>query len=136
MDRIPAELIERVEIIRSPSANRSGDAVAGALNIVLRDGYSLDGGYVRAGAMLFDDGRVRESLAGVSYAADVSRHLILPAACCPIRAVTGSAALGAARSANAGGGGKRRFSVSRVASWSAMCGLAPCVGKGRVTRDT
>lgn len=65
MDRIPAELIERVEIIRSPSANRSGDAVAGALNIVLRDGYSLDGGYVRAGAMLFDDGRVRESLAGV-----------------------------------------------------------------------
>jgi iron complex outermembrane receptor protein len=65
MDRIPAELIERVEVIRSPSANRSGDAVAGALNIVLRDGYSLDGGYVRAGAMLFDDGRVRESLAGV-----------------------------------------------------------------------
>jgi outer membrane receptor protein involved in Fe transport len=65
MDRIPAELIERVEIIRSPSANRSGDAVAGALNIVLRDGYSLEGGYVRAGAMLFDDGRVRESLAGV-----------------------------------------------------------------------
>ena len=65
MDRIPAELIERVEIIRSPSANRSGDAMAGALNIVLRDSYSLEGGYVRAGAMLFDDGRVRESLAGV-----------------------------------------------------------------------
>jgi TonB-dependent receptor len=65
MDRIPAELIERVEIVRSQSANRSGDAMAGAINIVLRDGYSLDGGYVRAGAMLFDDGRVRESLAGV-----------------------------------------------------------------------
>jgi hypothetical protein len=65
MDRIPAELIERVEIIRSASANRSGDAMAGTLNIVLRDGLSLDGGYVRAGALLFDDGRVRESLAGV-----------------------------------------------------------------------
>ena len=65
MDRIPAELIERVEIVRSPSANRSGDAMAGALNIVLRDGLSLDGGYVRAGAMLFNDGRVRESFAGV-----------------------------------------------------------------------
>jgi outer membrane receptor protein involved in Fe transport len=65
LDRIPAELIERVEIIRSSSANRSGDAVAGALNIVLRDGYSLDGGYLRAGALLFDDNRVRESLAGV-----------------------------------------------------------------------
>ena len=65
MDRIPAELIERVEIIRSPSANRSGDAMAGALNIVLRDSLSLEGGYVRAGALMFNDGRVRESLAGV-----------------------------------------------------------------------
>ena len=37
VDRIPAELVERIEIVRSPSANRSGDAVAGALNIVLRD---------------------------------------------------------------------------------------------------
>ena len=36
VDRIPAELIERVEIVRSASANRSGDAMAGALNIVLR----------------------------------------------------------------------------------------------------
>jgi outer membrane receptor protein involved in Fe transport len=57
VDRIPAELIERIEIVRSPSANRSGDAVAGALNIVLRDAYSLDGGYVRAGAALYDDSK-------------------------------------------------------------------------------
>ncbi len=55
VDRIPAELIERVEIVRSPSANRSGDAVAGAVNIVLRDSLSLDGGYVRAGALYFDN---------------------------------------------------------------------------------
>ena len=46
VDRIPAELIERVEVVRSSSANRSGDAVAGAINIVLRDALSLDGGYV------------------------------------------------------------------------------------------
>jgi outer membrane receptor protein involved in Fe transport len=65
VDRIPAELIERVEIVRSASANRSGDAVAGALNIVLRDAYSLEGGYVRAGASMFDDGRVREILGAV-----------------------------------------------------------------------
>ncbi|WOI53084.1 TonB-dependent receptor plug domain-containing protein [Parvularcula sp. LCG005] len=65
LDRIPAELIERVEIIRSSSASRSGDAVAGALNIVLRDGYTLDGGYVRAGAMHYPDGRVRELLGAV-----------------------------------------------------------------------
>ncbi|RYF94608.1 MAG: TonB-dependent receptor [Caulobacteraceae bacterium] len=57
VDRIPAELVERIEIVRSPSANRSGDAVAGALNIVMRDAYSLDGGYIRGGAAYYDDGK-------------------------------------------------------------------------------
>lgn len=65
VDRIPAELIERIEVVRSSSANRSGDAVAGALNIVLRDGYSIDGGYLRLGGILLDDGRVRETVGGV-----------------------------------------------------------------------
>jgi TonB-dependent receptor len=65
VDRIPAELIERIEVVRSASANRSGDAVAGALNIVLRDAYSLNGGFVRAGALSFNDGRIRETLGGV-----------------------------------------------------------------------
>jgi outer membrane receptor protein involved in Fe transport len=55
VDRIPAELIERVEVVRSSSANRSGDAVAGAVNIVLRDALSLDGGYVRLGALKWED---------------------------------------------------------------------------------
>jgi outer membrane receptor protein involved in Fe transport len=55
VDRIPAELIERVEVVRSSSANRSGDAVAGAINIVLRDAMSLDGGYVRLGALKWED---------------------------------------------------------------------------------
>lgn len=61
LDRIPAELIDRVEIIRSPSARRTADAVAGTLNIVLRDGYSMEGGYVRGGALFFDDGEVKPS---------------------------------------------------------------------------
>ncbi|MDP5102832.1 MAG: outer membrane beta-barrel protein [Erythrobacter sp.] len=61
LDRIPAELIEQVEIIRSSSARRTGDAVAGTLNFKLRDGFSLDGGYVRAGALRFDDGEVKPS---------------------------------------------------------------------------
>jgi len=66
VDRIPAELIDRVEIVRSQSANRSGDAVAGALNIVLRDAYSLNGGYVRAGGLYWEnDGNVGEVLGGV-----------------------------------------------------------------------
>lgn len=55
VDRIPAELIERVEVVRSSSANRSGDAVAGAINIVLRDALSLDGGYLRLGVINFPD---------------------------------------------------------------------------------
>jgi outer membrane receptor protein involved in Fe transport len=65
VDRIPAELIERVEIVRSPSANRSGDAVAGAINIVLRDALAIDGGYMRLGAIHLNDGNVKGTVAGV-----------------------------------------------------------------------
>lgn len=66
VDRIPAELIERVEVVRSASANRSGDAVAGAINIVLRDSYSLDGGFVRGGVQYFqNDENWGELLGGV-----------------------------------------------------------------------
>lgn len=60
VDRIPAELIDRVEVVRSSSANRSGDAVAGAINIVLRDALALDGGYVRLGALKFNDSEYGE----------------------------------------------------------------------------
>lgn len=69
VDRIPAEVVERVEIVRSPSANRSGDAVAGAINIVLRDAYEFDGGYVRLGASRFDDGEVTPTVAAVASGA-------------------------------------------------------------------
>lgn len=69
VDRIPAEIVERIEIVRSASADRSGDAVAGALNIVLRDGHSLDGGYARVGAQSFSDGEV-ERTAGVFWGGD------------------------------------------------------------------
>ncbi len=65
VDRIPAELIERVEVVRSPSANRSGDAVAGAINIVMRDAQALDGGYVRAGAIRLNDGKIKGTVGGV-----------------------------------------------------------------------
>lgn len=61
VDRIPAELLERIEIIRAPSANRSGDAMAGSLNIVLRDSASLDGGYVRGGVTYYDDKEFAEN---------------------------------------------------------------------------
>ena len=70
VDRIPAELIERIEIVRSPSARRSGDAVSGAINIVLRDAYTLDGGYVRGGLRYFDNGEFREAF-GATWGGEV-----------------------------------------------------------------
>lgn len=66
VDRIPAEVVERIEIVRSASANRSGDAVAGAINIVLRDAYEFDGGYLRAGMSHFDDGENKPTAAAVA----------------------------------------------------------------------
>ncbi|WP_372014603.1 TonB-dependent receptor plug domain-containing protein [Pseudoxanthomonas sp. 10H] len=66
VDRIPAEMVERIEIIRSGSANRSGDAIAGSLNIVLRDAYEFDGAYLRVGAMRYDDGEVQPTYGGVA----------------------------------------------------------------------
>lgn len=65
LDRIPAELIDRVEIVRSSSARRTGDAVAGTLNIKLRDGYELDGGYLRVGGLYYDDKELEPSVGGV-----------------------------------------------------------------------
>lgn len=65
LDRIPAELLSRVEIVRSSSARRTGDAVAGTLNIVLRDGLQLDGGYVRLGGLHYDDGELEPSVGAV-----------------------------------------------------------------------
>lgn len=66
LDRIPAEMVERVEVRRSASANRSGDAMAGAINIVLRDAYEFDGSYIRLGATHYDDGEVKPTVGLVS----------------------------------------------------------------------
>lgn len=76
LDRIPAELIKQVEIVRSSSARRTGDAVAGTLNIVLRDAYSLDGGYFRAGGLRFDDGELIPT-AGLYYGGALAGGRIL-----------------------------------------------------------
>ncbi|MBB5208458.1 TonB-dependent receptor plug domain-containing protein [Chiayiivirga flava] len=66
VDRIPAEMVDRVEILRSSSANRSGDAIAGAINIVLRDAYLFDGSYVRLGANRWDDGEINPTFGAVT----------------------------------------------------------------------
>ena len=76
MDRIPAELIERVEIVRSSSARRTGDAVAGSINIELRDALTLDGGYIKAGGIYFDDKELEPSL-GFVYGGQVGPGRVL-----------------------------------------------------------
>lgn len=76
MDRIPAELIERVEIVRSSSARRTGDAVAGSINIELRDALELDGGYVKVGGLHFDDGEIEPNL-GFVYGGQVGPGRVL-----------------------------------------------------------
>lgn len=66
VDRIPAEMVERIEILRSNSANRSGDAIAGALNIILRDAWQFDGSYLRLGALRYDDGELQPTFGAVT----------------------------------------------------------------------
>jgi outer membrane receptor for ferrienterochelin and colicins len=65
VDRIPAELIDRIEIVRSPSADRTAEGVSGALNIVLKGHQDLDGGYLRAGGLMFHDDEFKGTLGGV-----------------------------------------------------------------------
>lgn len=56
VDRIPSELVERIEIIRAPSADMSGEGVAGSLNIVLKEGAQLEGILARFSATLLPEG--------------------------------------------------------------------------------
>src|SRR5687767_6080244 len=66
VDRIPAEMVDHIEILRSTSANRSGDAMAGAINIVLRDAYAFDGSYLRIGLNRWYDGEVNPTFGAVT----------------------------------------------------------------------
>jgi outer membrane receptor protein involved in Fe transport len=51
VDRIPAEIVDRIEIIRSPSADIDSQGVGGTINIILKDGASLPPGVIaRVGA--------------------------------------------------------------------------------------
>lgn len=66
VDRIPAEMVDHIEIKRSSSANRSGDAMAGAINIVLRDAYKFDGSYLRLGVNRWYDGETNPTFGAVT----------------------------------------------------------------------
>ena len=60
VDRIPAEMVERVEIVRSPSADIDSQGVGGTLNIILKEGAELTGGIYRIGAY-YNDGETNPS---------------------------------------------------------------------------
>ena len=52
VDRIPSELIDRIEIVRSPSADIDSQGVGGTINIILKNGATLpEGGSVRGSVL-------------------------------------------------------------------------------------
>ena len=53
VDRIPAELVQRVEIIRSPTARLDSQGVGGTINIVLKDSLSYQGLVASVGGSYF-----------------------------------------------------------------------------------
>lgn len=61
VDRIPAEMVERIELIRSPTAAMGSEGVAGTLNIILKKGATYAGGSWRLGAQHFENGKIRGS---------------------------------------------------------------------------
>lgn len=61
VDRIPAELVERIEIIRSPQADLDSQGIGGTINIVLKTSGEFSGGQFRAGAFNAGDGTTRGS---------------------------------------------------------------------------
>ena len=64
VDRIPAELVERIEIVRAPRPDQPSDGVAGTLNIVTKEAASFEGGFGKLGALLNTrDGVFRPSAA-------------------------------------------------------------------------
>ncbi|QNQ08116.1 TonB-dependent receptor plug domain-containing protein [Sphingomonas alpina] len=67
VDRIPAELVEKIEIVRSPRADQPSEGVAGTLNIVTKEAATFEGGFAKLGALINKDGKVRPSL-GAAYA--------------------------------------------------------------------
>lgn len=57
VDRIPAEMVEKIEIIRSPSSDISSQGIGGTLNIILKDGARHEGGIWRVGVVNMEENR-------------------------------------------------------------------------------
>ena len=85
VDRIPAEIVDRIEIIRSPSADIDSQGVGGTINIILKDGATLPPGVIlRMGATHDMDNNVTRgnfaaSMSGGNKAGDLFYSLTVDA---------------------------------------------------------
>jgi outer membrane receptor protein involved in Fe transport len=61
VDRIPADLVERIELVRAPRADQPSDGVAGVINVITKESATFEGGFVRIGGLMNADGGVRPS---------------------------------------------------------------------------
>jgi outer membrane receptor for ferrienterochelin and colicins len=59
VDRIPAELIDGIEIIRSPSADMSSEGIGGTVNAKLKRAGQIQGGWVRGSGFGVEDDELR-----------------------------------------------------------------------------
>lgn len=67
VDRIPAEIVERIEIVRAPRADQPSEGIAGTLNVVTKESAAFDGGFLKGGALINEDGKIRPS-GSIAYA--------------------------------------------------------------------
>jgi outer membrane receptor for ferrienterochelin and colicins len=77
VDRIPAEIVDRIEIIRSPSADIDSQGVGGTINIILKDGATLPPGMIlRAGAVYdVDNSETRGNFAASKSGANADQSV-------------------------------------------------------------
>jgi len=59
VDRIPAELIDGIEIIRSPSADMSSEGIGGTINAKLKRAGQIKGGWIRGSGFGVEDDQLR-----------------------------------------------------------------------------
>jgi len=57
LDLIPAEMVERIEILRSPSASNDSSGVAGTINIILKEASSSSKFSYRLGTAYYSNGK-------------------------------------------------------------------------------
>src|SRR3546814_18545484 len=61
VDRLPAELVERIEIVRAHRAAQPSEGVAGTLNVVIQESVSFDSGLAQSALLINAAGGIRPS---------------------------------------------------------------------------